>query len=646
MDGSNKPTILLAYDVALGRLLRSRRLKELVDCGALLHFIGYPTLIPSERVLAELSDWLGCRVVPPPALELKTYQGLYEKLSNMSRECEVVLGRADVSESWLMATASDRVTYRLAPVYKVESYITQCCERGAGVRLILPWHATRFDTVERPGLARLDAPGHELRIILDRLTSEGRVRLESLWGDQTRRERVVLGCARIANATVRWADRASRAVKGAGHGARLRKRATAISETGDGIGFLVDGAATFQSLRPLLDSARNRGLRTVVLVREQVRSPTARLATEAAGEAFVPIDAFLGPLSLAKEAASQIRIAHRVRRRLAVAARDGDVERARVLMADVPMLPFLGIYRKQIEAAICELGLRTIITANMVDSYFGTARDACRRHGIPLVGIQNGCNELIRFPRAPNCDLYFCESAKTAAFLRSGDTEADVRAIGLPYYDELVTGRQGEPSLIDQMPWLAGRRIVGVTTQPDGVDLSPVLTKLVSAVETRPDLGIVVKLHPRQPADAYADLVSRLRGSGSGGCVQSMPIGTFLRGCHAMVSCFSSTVLWSIIAGVRPFTYIPATSRRVEDLSYMNDAVTFRSTDASAVVAEAINGVRDEDGLRDWATRRDRFVATTFDGVDGRACERILDVILEVRASASSSRVVPTSIVA
>jgi hypothetical protein len=414
----------------------------------------------------------------------------------------------------------------------------------------------------------------------------------------------------------------------------------------------VDGASPWASLRPLVQLSRSRGVETHLLVHDILRNPSGRRAIKGAGETFTGVSAFISPVAtaaiLARSYGSVARISRLLRSRANRASASIDEqESARLLAADLAAYPHLDLYVRQLRRAIRERRLDAVVTANILDSFLSATTLACRAEGTVHVCIQNACLERLRFPLMANCDLYLAESRQQAMFIRACGAHGPVEALGLPYYDELIAAqRPSRHALLELFPDLAGKILIGVTTQTAVVDFTPILEALIGMAERRGDVAIIIKLHPREDSTAYVSFERQLRRSSIGGRVKHICVEDFIGACDFLVSSDSTTIFWSILMGVQPFSWtFPLNRRSTELLDYLRPEVTFSSESPAVVVDALVLAATDPARREEWRRRREWFLQECISGCDGHAAERVFNRILSLIATGSQNMTVSESII-
>jgi hypothetical protein len=589
--------------------------------------LGAPTTVVPAEALQLASAALGAPVVPLPiTLPPEDYRAAAASVAARASRIARMAPEADAGLPWAVAKSNDRVLYRLLPYALVEELLRRALRAGLGERVVVPWLADDFALVERAGLFDLDAPGHQFRASVDRLAREAAFSVEALWPKRVARERVALSAAHAAMTAARTSILLARNLRDQ---RRVADHATATSAR-PAIGLLIGGTSVWSSLRPLLPIIEERA-RPVLVAHDIFRNPSAYRALRAAAVPFVTVDSALSPPRLAQVLAGGLSKMSRIRRDLEARARDGRsaAEDLRVLAADAAAIPELEVYVEQIRATIRRHRLRALVSGNIIDAFLSATTYACHAEGIPHVCVQNAAFARIPLPVYADCDLFLAESERAARFLREHGARGEVAALGLPSYDELARRGRDRRPLAKLLPIIGDRKVVTVTTQTSLVDVRPLIEALIARIERRSDAALVIKLHPREEPGAYRDLVEHVASRGLGGKVHHLDAIEVLAGTDRLVSVMSTTLLWALVMGVPPFSWIePRMRLSVGSVDFMDPAVIpmFETADETA---EAVLASLDRPD-HDWPRRRERFLAENVTGADGRASRRIVERILSL----------------
>lgn len=597
---------------------------------------GYATLKEAGELLKPVEDLLGVAASEwPQPLEVGHHREICRDAAD--RAWRMIHDAPDevAHEPVLRMKINDRVLNRMEPMWRVERVLEHAIgERGLR-QIWTPWRAARYRTVERPGMLRLNSPGHRIAAMLDRLQQKYNVAVHSLWPQRVVREKPKLWVAGAALSTVRAVKLTGRAIRdavrpfpaGAVHAQGERPR----------LGFIVGGASPWYHSKPLLEACRDQ-FEPVVIAHDIFRNPSSYRVLQKSRTPFVPIDSQLSlPRTLSTLAANTVKAA-RLRRSLDRWRRQSDTlwrtEVAEELKADLQCLPELELYVQQLRAAIRRYDLKAVVSSNVLDSLLSAGGEACRSEGIPKICLQNTTAALIDQPIYADCDLYFAESEAMAQLMRSSGARGDVEAVGLPFYDELLKeAKAGGGALRAQFPELEGKKIISLIAAPSNHDYGPLLDPLLKMIWERDDVGLVIRLHPRSHPTQYQALGNKLRSLGKGGRVQDIPLAGFLADTDYMVATISSTTQSALVIGVRMFCWVPQEWRLYADeANQLRPEIENRWFDPEQVVAALRKALDDPQDDARWHALWRRFVARNMTGVDGRACERIVGRIRRLAA--------------
>lgn len=626
------------FDAAMVRLRCAdvqRRMRQIR--ASALRCVGFPTLIPSEQTVQELSNHFGVAVTRwEHALEPDRYAAVWAAMCDESNDMDRIAPPHLNGLPWSRLRANERVLYRMAPPALLETILGDALARGEVSGIVVPWLTDRYDLVERHGMLGMDAPAHELVEVLGRLRRDNGATIHPLLSDMGGVERRMIRRSAIAMSAARHTLIAARAMRDA----PASRRPVPFSEGSQSrctIGYLVGGASQWNMLRPLLEHAAPTH-RQFILSHDIFRNPTARRTLCDARVPFTPIEGELGRVGAIRSLLRTSRHRRTILNELdRLSLHSSRQRRHRLLEVDLAALPELDFFVDALECAIRRRNLDVLVTANCVDSYLGAATEACRRAGIRHACIQNAAFEAVRLPVFADCDAYFAESRRFANFMRDANALGDVHAVGLPYYDRLACIPQTASAVFKELDIAPGKRLIGVTTQTDLIDFSEILEELVSLTQRRHDVAVVIKLHPREDGSAYASFGKRLRSRRAGGIVQHIPLEAFLGPLAALVSVVSTTIHWAILRGIRPFSWlIPNFAMFAEAVDYMHSSVTFGSPVAHHVIAAVERHLDDAEYRATWEQSRREFIDEFSTGADGGACGRILAHIEHLAISSSS----------
>ncbi len=596
--------------------------------------LGFPSLRVNRPMLEVLTAKLGVPVEGfQGRLSSDRYQGIYAAISRERGEHEGALSTVQGAQGeipWARFKANDAAYYRMAPLSLLEVLLKESdLEALRAMPFYVPWRAAEPSMIERSMMLGLDAPAGALELVFRRLEAHGFAAPTSLWPWARTLEYGSRPAQAALMTTARAVVLGSRAIRDGS-----KKRPTPSNRPR--LGFLVGGASQWESLRPLVDHTPSP-FEPVLIPHDIFRHPTAFARLTREGRPFVSLDSALGRWGGVRGLTSGVFAMRRIRRALRRQRRQTSNPDQRfaldLLGADAAAYPELVLHVKQLRALIREEKLKAVVSANNVDSFLSATTFACRSEGIPHVCVHNTAMEEIELPNLADCDLYLADSLKYATFMRRAGKARSVEALGLPYYDELLRARPEDHDRrwLQPFPWVEGKTIIGVTTQTELVDFRPLLAPLLALVESRDDLALMIKLHPRESPLAYAEEGERLRRTKRGGLVHNVPLRSFLGACHSLVATSSTTLFWAIVLGVRPFSWMNRNLELIAScLDYMRPEVTTGYEDPLAVAKAVAIDVDEASNRPEWQARRARFMEESVSGSDGAACERILARLAEI----------------
>ena len=596
---------------------------------------GYATLKESDEFHDAVHAVCGAPARPwPETLNVDVHRQICRAVAD--RAWRMLHASPVANEPVMRMKINDRVLNRMEPAARIETLLRNAIHDWGLKRIITPWTADAYRTVERPGMLKLNSPGHRLAAMLQRLQEEFGLEIHSLWPERVRHERPKLFAAKAAMAGVRAVKLAGRAVRD-----KLRPfPAGRPSGNGDKprLGFIVGGASPWYHTKPLFEASREE-FEPVVIAHDIFRSPSAYRVLKESGTPFIPIDSQLPLTETFSKLASGVAKAKRLQRQLVVwGNREPSPDRNEAveeLRADLACLPELELYVDQLRAAIRRYDLKAVVSSNVLDSLLSAGGEACRAEGIPKICLQNTTAAFIDQPIYADCDVYFAESEAMADFMRQSGARGDVEAVGLPIYDELLgeAKQLGTGAIRNHFPELKGKRIISLIAAPKNHDYQPLLEPLLDLVMRRDDVGLIIRLHPRSHPTQYEELGRELKTLGKGGRMHHVSLAGFLADTDYMVATISSTTQSALVMGVRPFCWVPPEWQLYADeANQLRPEIENRWNDPGDVVSALENALDDELDDRRWRHNWRRFVARNMTGVDGRACDRILRRIRQLAA--------------
>jgi hypothetical protein len=265
---------------------------------------------------------------------------------------------------------------------------------------------------------------------------------------------------------------------------------------------------------------------------------------------------------------------------------------------------------------------------------------AAQAEGVPTVAIQHG----ILYPKyysylhegaeadAPRPDVtaVFGESAARFLVERGGYARPSVVVTGSPKFDELLAEARGGdvPGLRrslgvgtdDQLVLVASRyRPIRDTHEAIGSELD----RLLGAASTLPGVHLVIKPHPAEGTEPY---LAALRGHPGARAVLAPPdlsLGPLLAACDLLVTVESQSAMEALVLD-KPVVLLSQPSN-LRDLVEAGVALGVEAgADPLGALAAALG---DPDTRETLALARERWVRDLAGGRDGRAAERILQLL-------------------
>jgi hypothetical protein len=262
-----------------------------------------------------------------------------------------------------------------------------------------------------------------------------------------------------------------------------------------------------------------------------------------------------------------------------------------------------------------------------------------RRRGIPLVGVQHGfiyrhwlnyVHELDEIePSAQNpADTGFPRPALTLVFDRYAERHlldrahfppAAIEVVGSAERDALVDPaarmtNEKRASLLGRLGISAGRRVVLCATK--FTEARHVLPALAGAVNSLPDVHLLIKAHPAEGTDGYAALES----ANITVVPATEPLTDLLAIAVAVVTVNSTVAVDALALGIPSVTLGQPTN-----LSPFVEAGAMLGADDERQIAEALSRLLTDDDLRRSVVTKGRDLIGTS---DGSATERAARAVL------------------
>ena len=635
-DKKASGAIVVAFDSAM-RYFKQGRPATLIGGGeGTFHCVGFPAATLDGPAVEAISQSLQVQAVPLDIqLTVPQHKEVYEEACARIREIESVSPLSPSETGLMTMKLNDRLAYRMIKPALLARVLEEAFAAGYPRRVVVPWLADEYGSVERPGVLGFNSPGHQVQAVLLRLQLRWNLQIESLGPELARAEKGTLRRARVAMSVARIGTLVARSVRDKIWPRPCGTVPVDVPASKPAIGFVVGGASCWYHLSRLHRASIDR-FQPVVIAHDIFRNPSSYKTLLNQKVPFVPIGALTGVAAtvttLVHSELERRKSVGRLSRQAhggGVLEREAAVERT----ADLESHGDLALYVRQLREAIRRFRLRAVVSANCIDSYLSAGSFACREEGIPHLVIQNTPHEEVRQPVYCDCDAYFAESEHFATFLRSQAAVGPVCAMGLPYYDELLeeAGHRKQGPILQAYPHLAGKTIVSLMTGDDHFDYTELIDAVMELIEERNDLALVVRLHPRASPDLFKSLGARLESAGRGGRMQHTALSGFLGDTDYLLTAVSTTAHWAIAMGIRPFAWVPADWTQIADeVRYLDPSVTTRSADSREIVAKLRTAITDPGDDCAWEARRRLFIDKHMTGADGMACGRILDYVSSI----------------
>lgn len=534
---------------------------------------------------------------------------------------------------WSRAKANDRVLVRMAWPYYVRHSLWKAVRSMTPEVLIVPWRARRFGVIERSGFFGFYAVAQSLFHILNSFEETFGIRIESMWPARASHESVQKALASVAMTTTRCAVLFGRSLRDAW---RFRERDLPRPQNA-AVGFIVTGMSCWESVRPLL--AQNASYEPVVLQDDIFRSPTAYRALVNDRVPFVPMHSLISPLEMLSCLVSffvrRFRLKRSLRRKLVLSMDSSDLKRTELTeyaLRDADSLVELLVFRKELGRAIQKYRFRAIVTANILDSFLSVGTATAHEHALPSLCVQNAAHPLYPIPVPADCDIYFAASRRLAQCIADGGSPARVVTVGLPSFDEIVgrreTGQTGG-GIRERFPSLQDRLIVTIVSQAGVFDPVPLAEKLIDVATD--EIGIIIKVHPREAPERFRRIASQLDARGLGTVLHRENFVDVISETDVLMSSYSAGMMWSLAMGIPTVSILPGYLRHIPDsVDYMSPSLVkyFSDIDEAAVWVSGLR--RDCPELRQHRAMLDERVPELLAGMDGHASSRIVREIVNV----------------
>jgi UDP-N-acetylglucosamine 2-epimerase len=284
---------------------------------------------------------------------------------------------------------------------------------------------------------------------------------------------------------------------------------------------------------------------------------------------------------------------------------------------------------------------------------------ACRAASVPTLAIQHG----IIYPKyysyrhdpdegdcpRPERTAVFGAAARRFLMERGGYAPDSLALTGSPRFDELVASareadRQAQRARLgvgtDERLLVVASRFRGIRATHQSIGSA--FGALLRAVEALPGVLCLVKPHPAEPAEPYARCVREAGAAKTRVLAATSNLLELLNACDALVTVESLSAVEALVLG-RPVVVLNTPTNLAELLEAGVALGVPVGADPTQTLRQALFDPAQRERLE---VARGRYLSDLAMGVDGRATERILDLLRETAgggaAAAGSARGSPT----
>lgn len=211
---------------------------------------------------------------------------------------------------------------------------------------------------------------------------------------------------------------------------------------------------------------------------------------------------------------------------------------------------------------------RALVTFAHVDQWGPVVAGVANDANIPCIAIQNAVQDPEEYPRLCWADQYCIESSYLRRRLIDLGYPADrLAATGLPRFMNTL------PAAIQPAETRQAHRTIVILTQPLYEQYFEDLIRRSAAFAGQLDWTLIIKLHPREMRDAYAQLADELASTATIRVEQQTPLEEILDATSLVVSVVSSAMLNAIFSGIPTIAFLPIEENHL-DLIYTSHPVT------------------------------------------------------------------------
>jgi hypothetical protein len=272
---------------------------------------------------------------------------------------------------------------------------------------------------------------------------------------------------------------------------------------------------------------------------------------------------------------------------------------------------------------------------------------AARACGVRSLAIQHG----ILYPKyfsyrhdpdeadspLPDRTALFGEAAREFLVAEGRYPAASLVLTGSPRFDEIVTTTRGwdRPALRARLGAAEGEKLLVVASRFRGIvgyqSIGSAFAGFVGAIESLAGVRCVVKPHPAESPEAYETVLRESRATRTRLAPAGLSLLEMLHAADALVTVESLSAVEALVAG-RPVLLLN-TPTNLRELEEAGVALGVPEGDDPAPALQLL--LFDEPTQERLAAARERYLSRVACGIDGKATERLLDLIRGVATGAA-----------
>jgi glycosyltransferase involved in cell wall biosynthesis len=303
-------------------------------------------------------------------------------------------------------------------------------------------------------------------------------------------------------------------------------------------------------------------------------------------------------------------------------------------------LPWAVRSREEVAAALRSVRPQVACLYAESSGWGRAALAACKAARVPSLGVQHG----ILYPRyysymhgpedgdcpRPDRTAVFGEAARRFLIEQGRYAPESVVVTGSPKFDELVEAarRWDRAALRAELGIGPAERLVLVASRFRGIrethqSIGSAFGALVGACEALPAVRLLVKPHPAERAEAYAQVLRERSARGARLLAPASDLARLLFACDVLVTVESLSAVEALVLE-RPVVVLnmPTNLREIVEAGV---ALGVPAGDDPLPALRAV--LEDAEARRRLSEARERYLDDVARGVDGRATERILGLL-------------------